>query len=227
MMDIVEFFVMRKYRRSGAGEAMARSVFDRFPGRWEVREIASNLPAQAFWRTIIGRYTDGRFEERTWDDEKWRGPVQFFDSRDRARREHRHAATKSPIDRLRKICMALPEATEKLAWGEPTFRAGANGKMFVMFSNNHHNDGRIAAHCASTHEIAGSAGAARSGALLRAAVRRRAGVDRRAAGGGAGGLGGDGGDRRRGVPDGGAEKTTDTAWQQVGGIASNRRARRA
>ncbi len=54
-----------------------------------------------------------------------------------------------PIDRLRKICLALPEVTEKIAWGEPTFRVG--GKMFVMFSNNHHNDGRVAAWCNATH----------------------------------------------------------------------------
>lgn len=60
-------------------------------------------------------------------------------------------ARRTPIDRLRAICLALPETTEKLAWGGPTFRAGANGKMFVTFSNNHHNDGRIAALCASTH----------------------------------------------------------------------------
>jgi len=84
MMDIVEFFVMRKYRRHGAGEAMVQAIFDRFPGRWEVREIAANLPAQAFWRTIISRYTGGHFEERAWDDDRWRGSVQFFDSRDRA-----------------------------------------------------------------------------------------------------------------------------------------------
>src|ERR1700687_6172941 len=58
---------------------------------------------------------------------------------------------RTPIDCLRAICLALPEATEKLAWGGPTFRAGAGGKMFVMFPDNHHNDGRIAAHCASTH----------------------------------------------------------------------------
>ena len=83
MMDIVEFFVMRKYRRHGAGETMVRAVFDRFPGRWEVRVHAKNLPGQAFWRTIVGRCTDGRFEERAWDDEKWSGPVQFFDSRER------------------------------------------------------------------------------------------------------------------------------------------------
>ncbi len=54
-------------------------------------------------------------------------------------------ARRKPIDRLRQICLAFPEATEKEAWGEPTFRVG--GKMFAMFSNNHHNDGRIAAWC--------------------------------------------------------------------------------
>lgn len=37
------------------------------------------------------------------------------------------------IERLRSICLALPGAEEKLAWGEPTFRAG---KMFAQFDNN-------------------------------------------------------------------------------------------
>jgi predicted acetyltransferase len=79
-MDIVEFFVMRKYRRRGAGEAMARAIFDRFPGRWEVRVMADNVSAQAFWRKTVSRYTGGRFEERVWDDDRWAGIVQFFDS---------------------------------------------------------------------------------------------------------------------------------------------------
>jgi hypothetical protein len=52
-----------------------------------------------------------------------------------------------PIDRVRRICLALPQATEKLAWSEPTFRTGDGGKVFVMFANNHHNDGRIAIWC--------------------------------------------------------------------------------
>jgi hypothetical protein len=51
----------------------------------------------------------------------------------------------SPIDRLRKICLALPDATEKEAWGEPTFRV--RGRMFAMYANNHHDDGRIAVWC--------------------------------------------------------------------------------
>jgi hypothetical protein len=51
----------------------------------------------------------------------------------------------NPIEKLRKICLALPDATEKEAWGEPTWRVG--GKMFAMYDNNHHDAGRIAVWC--------------------------------------------------------------------------------
>lgn len=50
-----------------------------------------------------------------------------------------------PLDRVRKICLALPEATEKVAWGEPTFRV--RDKLFVMYNDNHHGDGRTAIWC--------------------------------------------------------------------------------
>ena len=49
------------------------------------------------------------------------------------------------IERARRICMALPEATEQVAWGEPTWRV--KKKIFAMFSNNHHNDGYVALWC--------------------------------------------------------------------------------
>jgi hypothetical protein len=49
-----------------------------------------------------------------------------------------------PITRLRKLCLALPEAHEVEAWGEPTFRV--RNKMFAMYANkaNHHGHGRHA-----------------------------------------------------------------------------------
>ncbi|HEX5480674.1 MAG TPA: GNAT family N-acetyltransferase [Dehalococcoidia bacterium] len=81
VFDMTQFFVLRKYRRRRVGEEFARAMFDRYRGRWEVRERRDNLPAQAFWRAIIGRYTGGRFTERSeWQDRPSRGPVQFFDS---------------------------------------------------------------------------------------------------------------------------------------------------
>jgi hypothetical protein len=40
------------------------------------------------------------------------------------------------LTELREICLALPQAIEKEAWGRPTFRAGAKGKMFAIFEGN-------------------------------------------------------------------------------------------
>jgi predicted DNA-binding protein (MmcQ/YjbR family) len=39
------------------------------------------------------------------------------------------------LARLREICLALPEATEKIAWGDPTWRV--RDKIFAMQKGNH------------------------------------------------------------------------------------------
>jgi predicted DNA-binding protein (MmcQ/YjbR family) len=41
------------------------------------------------------------------------------------------------IERLRKICLALPEANERTSHGEPTWFAG-KGKVFAMLDDHHH-----------------------------------------------------------------------------------------
>lgn len=78
--DVADFFVLRRYQQCGVGEHAARVIFDRFSGRWEVRVMAANHGAQAFWRKVISRYTDARFEEVLWNDARWRGAVLFFDN---------------------------------------------------------------------------------------------------------------------------------------------------
>jgi hypothetical protein len=54
----------------------------------------------------------------------------------------RTASSRRIIERLRKICLALPEATEKEAWSEPTWRV--KGKMFAQMDDYHHGS----PHCA-------------------------------------------------------------------------------
>ena len=51
------------------------------------------------------------------------------------------------LECLRAICLALPEATEQLFGGHitPTFRV--RDKIFAMFINDHHGDGRVALWC--------------------------------------------------------------------------------
>lgn len=81
---IAEFFVMRKYRRTGIGRFAAHQVFDMFPGEWQVTQFESNLTARSFWERIIGEYTNGNYEqtEETYDGQ--RHPKQVFRSRARA-----------------------------------------------------------------------------------------------------------------------------------------------
>lgn len=81
LFHLAEFFVMAKYRRQGVGREAAFRLFDRYQGRWEVQQEAANLPAQTFWRAIIGAYTDGRYHEEWRITEDHVGPVQRFHSR--------------------------------------------------------------------------------------------------------------------------------------------------
>lgn len=39
------------------------------------------------------------------------------------------------LEKLREICLALPETTEKIAWGDPTWRV--RGKIFAMQKGNY------------------------------------------------------------------------------------------
>ena len=63
------------------------------------------------------------------------------------------SAPTPPIDRLRTVCLALPEAHEVEAWSEPTFRV--KNKIFAMYaaSDTHHGAGRPAVWVKSTHLI--------------------------------------------------------------------------
>jgi predicted acetyltransferase len=76
--EVSEFFVLRRHRRRGVGERAARRLFDTFPGRWEVVQMVSNAPAQAFWLAVIGRCTGGRFEDDERAVESGRRRVQHF-----------------------------------------------------------------------------------------------------------------------------------------------------
>src|SRR5262245_53883709 len=46
------------------------------------------------------------------------------------------------LGRVRKLCLALPDTSEKLSHGEPTFFV--QKRVFAMFSNDHHHDGHVA-----------------------------------------------------------------------------------
>ena len=51
------------------------------------------------------------------------------------------------LEQLRTICLSMPEATERLSHGEPTWFV-RDKKTFVMYANHHH-DNRLAFWCAA------------------------------------------------------------------------------
>jgi hypothetical protein len=59
-------------------------------------------------------------------------------------RAGRRALDAKPVERLRTICLALPEANERVSHGEPTWFAG-KGKVFAMLDNHHHGADHVAA----------------------------------------------------------------------------------
>lgn len=54
---------------------------------------------------------------------------------------------RDPLPALRKLCLALPETTERLSHGEPTWFV-RDKKTFVSYADHHHND-RLAFVCAA------------------------------------------------------------------------------
>ena len=74
VLDVAEFFVLRRQRRSGCGRRAAALLFDRLPGRWIVRVSVANCGGRSFWESVIGAYTRGQFtqSERQGSPHAWR-----------------------------------------------------------------------------------------------------------------------------------------------------------
>jgi len=53
-----------------------------------------------------------------------------------------------PVAQLRRICLALPETTERSSHGEPAFFVRAK-KQFVTLDNHHHGAEHLAFWCAA------------------------------------------------------------------------------
>jgi predicted acetyltransferase len=63
VFDVAEFFVLRRYRRSGVGRRAAILLWNRLPGRWLVRVSEGNLGALPFWAGVITELTRGAATE--------------------------------------------------------------------------------------------------------------------------------------------------------------------
>jgi predicted acetyltransferase len=51
--DVVEFFVLRSCRRRSVGTFIAHELWQRYPGRWQVRVMESNEAGCRFWAKAV------------------------------------------------------------------------------------------------------------------------------------------------------------------------------
>jgi predicted acetyltransferase len=83
VLDVAEFFVLRRYRASGVGRRAATLLWRSLPGRWMVRVAAGNSAALAFWTRVVEELGPGgaSVEEREGPPERPnRWHVFTFDS---------------------------------------------------------------------------------------------------------------------------------------------------
>jgi hypothetical protein len=59
------------------------------------------------------------------------------------------------LTRLREVCLALPEVTERLSHGSPTWFV-RDKKTVATYVDNHHGDGRLAIWCPAPPGVQGA-----------------------------------------------------------------------
>lgn len=81
--DIAEFFIMPSHRRQGHGLWLAHAIFERYPGKWEVRQIPNHQAIRDFWRKAIRTYVGDKFVDLDMTSSAWVGPIQTFNTADK------------------------------------------------------------------------------------------------------------------------------------------------
>jgi predicted acetyltransferase len=78
--SVAEFFILRKYRRRGIGRQIAFDLFDRFPGRWEISKLQTNVTALRFWREVIDSYLPENYTETVLEIQDCQRVISCFDN---------------------------------------------------------------------------------------------------------------------------------------------------
>lgn len=76
--SMAEFFIARKHRRTGVGQAAATAVIAARPGQWDIAVIRRNTGAQAFWHRVAASVAGSAVQELDRNDDLWNGLILRF-----------------------------------------------------------------------------------------------------------------------------------------------------
>ena len=102
------------------------------------RELAPYRPSKGLIRIPLSEPVPVALIERL-----ARFRAEQIAARDTGRRG-RKTGRVAQLERVRRLCAALPGVSEKLSHGTPTFFVGNGKGVFAMFADNHHEDGHLA-----------------------------------------------------------------------------------
>lgn len=83
--SMAEFFIMYKYRRCGVGNSVAKQLFNRFHGKWQLKRHPKNIPSVCFWDKVVSDYTKENYKlirsypDTAYDDGTL-GDIFFFET---------------------------------------------------------------------------------------------------------------------------------------------------
>lgn len=60
---IGEFFIIARFQNKNIGGKVAKQIWQKHEGRWELSVIPENKPAIIFWRNTINKFTKGNYQE--------------------------------------------------------------------------------------------------------------------------------------------------------------------
>ncbi len=69
--DVSEFYIIPSFRKQHIGKIFSTTLFDKYKGDWQVRQISGASKATTFWRTVIDQYTNGKYLEDSMEDKEW------------------------------------------------------------------------------------------------------------------------------------------------------------
>jgi len=69
--DIAEFYIIPSMRKKKLGYNFACSIFNIYPGKWQVRQIQEADYSINFWRYVISKYTNNKYIEDTPYEKDW------------------------------------------------------------------------------------------------------------------------------------------------------------
>lgn len=69
--EVAEFYIVPSRRHAGLGRALARSVFDRHPGSWEVKQLIGATAARSFWQRTLASLDCQDLSEDAFQDPYW------------------------------------------------------------------------------------------------------------------------------------------------------------